>query len=164
MKNIIFILLAIFAFQITSFAKAFDLIVTPSHEEEPVKEEVKLKPLSGKNMLIMISSGELEKAGMGLALGLSAAQKGVSVTIVLGAKALSSAKVSGKQNKFIAKDMTHRELLQEAIKSGAKVEICFICAEALGLTQKDFIEGATIVKSDTIFDAMYQKDTKVLSF
>jgi predicted nucleic acid-binding protein len=55
-----------------------------------------------KKLLIMISSGELEKAGMGLTLGLSAAKKGISVTYVIGAKALNSAKLSGKQNLFLA--------------------------------------------------------------
>lgn len=164
MKNILFILLALFAFNSASFAKAFDLIVTPSQEEEPIKKESPKKLYTGKKMLIMISSGELEKAGMGLTLGLSAAKKGIQVTYVIGAKALNSAKLSGKQNLFLAKQMTHRAILQEALAHGATVNICYMCAEALGLSEKDFIEGAKIVKSEAIFDKMYEKETKVLSF
>jgi len=164
MKNTLFLLLALFTLNTQSFAKAFDLIVTPSQEEEPVKVEKKKPTLNGKKMLIMISSGELEKAGMGLALGLSATKQGIEVTIVLGAKALTSAKLKGKQNLFLAKQMTHREILKKAIENGAHVRICHMCAEALGLGQEDFIEGAKIVKSDKIFEKMYEESTKVLSF
>lgn len=164
MKHILFLLLALFTLQSTSFAKSFDLIVTPSQEEEPAKKESPKKLFTGKKMLIMISSGELEKAGMGLTLGLSAVKKGIEVTYVIGAKALNSAKLTGKQNLFLAKQMTHRAILQEALSNGAQVDICFMCAEALGLTEKDFIEGAKIVKSQAIFDKMYEANIKVLSF
>ncbi len=164
MKNILFILLSLFAFNSQSFAKAFDLIVTPNHKEEIVKKETPQKPLTGKKLLIMISSGELEKAGMGFALGLSAAQKGVAVTYIIGAKALNSAKKEGIQNQFLAKKMTHRQILQEAIKNGAIVQICYMCSKALGLDEKDFIDGAKIVKSKAIFDKLYEENTKVLSF
>ena len=164
MKNILFVLLALFAFNSDSFAKAFDIIVTPSKEEEPIKKESPKKLFTGKRILIMISSGELEKSGMGLTLGLNAVKKGIEVTYVIGAKALNSAKLSGKQNLFLAKQMTHRAILQEALTLGASVKICFMCAEALGLTEKDFIEGAKIVKSDEILNQVYKEDTKVLSF
>jgi len=162
MKYILVLLLTLHSLV---FAKAFDLIVTPSHEEEPVKKEQQVnKPLTGKKMVILVSSGELEKAGMGFALGLSAAKKGAKTTIVIGAKALSSAKLEGIQNKFIAKDMTHRKILQEAIKAGATLQICGMCAKALGLTEADFIKGAKIIESDKIFDKIYEEGTKVLSF
>ncbi len=164
MKNILFISLALFAFNSQIFAKAFDLIVTPSQEEEVVKKEIPKKPLTGKKLLIMISSGELEKAGMGFALGLSAAQKGVAVTYVIGAKALNSAKKEGIQNQFLAKKMTHREILEEAMKNGASVEVCYMCAEALGLDEKDFIKGTKIVKSNIIFEKIYEEGVKILSF
>lgn len=122
------------------------------------------KPLLGKKMVIVISSGELEKAGMGMALGLSAAMKGGDVTIVVGAKALSSARLEGKQEVFKPKKMTHREILKEAMKQGAKVQVCYMCAKALGLTSKDFVVGAEVVKSLAIFNKIYEDGTKVLSF
>lgn len=56
--------------------------------------------------------------------------------------------------------MTHRAILQEAMAHGASVQICFMCAEALGLTEKDFIEGAKIVKSQDIFDKIYKTALK----
>jgi predicted peroxiredoxin len=161
MKYILVLLLTLHSLV---FAKAFDIIVTPSHEESVKKEQPADKPLTGKKLLIMISSGELEKASMGFTLGLSAAKKGVHTTIVIGAKALSLAKLEGIQNKFIAKDMTPRQILQEAIKEGASIQICGICAKAQALTEQNFIKGVQIVTSKNIFDTMYEEGTKVLSF
>jgi len=165
MKYLLFAVITTLTLNTSSFAKAFDLVVTPSHDEKPVKKEPKAdKPLNGKKLVIVVSSGELEKAGMGFALGLSAINKGVQTTIVIGAKALNSAKLEGIQNKFIAKNMTHREILQKAIKAGALVQIYSMSAKALGLGQEDFIKGVKIVKSINIFEKMYEENTKLLSF
>ena len=122
------------------------------------------KPLFGKNMVIVVSSDEVEKAGMGVTLGLSAAKKGAKTTIVLGAKALKFALLKSEQDFFVAKKMTHRDILLKAIANGANVQICYMCASALGLKEKDFIAGAKIVKSIKIFDKMYEHGTQVLSF
>lgn len=122
------------------------------------------KPLADKKMVIVISSGEIEKAGMGMTLGLSAAKKGANVTIVIGANALKYAQIKGVQHQFLAKKLTHREILKKAIKYGANIQICYMCATALGLTDKDFIEGSKVVKSIKIFNKMYEEGSKVLSF
>ncbi len=165
MKHLLFILLTLFAFNVSSSAKAFDLIVTPSHDEEEVKTPPPAdKPLLDKKLLVVVSSGEIEKAGMGLTLGLSAAKKGAKVSFVLGAKALSFAKEQGKQHTFLAKGMTPRAILQEAQKHHATIMICGMCAKALGLGEKDFIEGTKIVTSKTIFKTMYEEGMKTLSF
>ncbi len=163
MKNILFILLALFALNSTAFA-AFDLIVKPSQEEEPIKKSPAKPALTGKKLLIMISSEGLEKVGMGMTLGLSASKNGIAVTYIIGANALKYALKEGKQNKFLAKALTPREILQKAIKLGAKVEICYMCAQALGLDENDFIQGAQIVHSKAIFETLFQENSKVLSF
>jgi len=122
------------------------------------------KPLAGKKMVIVISSDQNEKAGMGITLGLSASKKGADVTIVLGAKALKFALKKGKQSIFLAKKLTHREILKRAIKNGAHLQVCYMCAKALGLTDKNFIKGSHVVKSLKIFNKIYESDAKVLSF
>ena len=160
MKTILFLLFAI-ALQAS---EPITITVTPSQEEEPVQKEIQAPSVSDKKLLIMVSSDEVEKAGMGYALGLSAVNKGIDTTIVIGAKALKSALVKGKQNIFLAKELTHREILLKAIDKGATVMICSMCAQALGLEEKDFIKGVSIVKSAKIFEKMYLGETKVLSF
>lgn len=143
--------------------------VTPKPHEVVEKitkfsQKEAMKPLFGKKIVIVISSDETEKAGMGIALGLSAAKKGAKTTIVLGAKALKFALLKSEQDFFVAKKMTHREILLKAIENGAEVQVCHMCAKALGLTEKDFIDGAIIVKSLKIFDKIYEHGAKVLSF
>lgn len=122
------------------------------------------KPLAGKKMVIVVSSDQNEKAGMGITLGLSGAKKGADVTIVLGAKALKFALEKGEQNIFLAKKLTHKAILKKAIENGAHIQICYMCAKALGLTDKDFIAGAKVVKSLKIFNKIYEDEARVLSF
>jgi len=134
------------------------------HAAENKSTTIDKKPLAGKKMVILISSGENEKAGMGMTLGLSASKKGANVTIVLGAKALKFALNEGKQEQFLAKKLTHKEILQKAMKYGAHIQICHMCATALGLVEKDFIKDSKIVQSLKIFNKMYEDGAKVLSF
>ncbi len=126
--------------------------------------DIDAKPLAGKKMVIVVSSGVIEKAGMGITLGLSASKKGADVTIVIGAKALKFALKKGEQKQFLPIHLTHKEILQKAVKHGAHIQICGMCAKALGLTGKDFIKGAEVVKSLKIFTKIYEDGTKVLSF
>jgi predicted peroxiredoxin len=147
--------------------KVQKLIQKPQEKVEKVtkfSQKEAMNPLFGKKMVIVVSSDEIEKAGMGITLGLNAAKKGAETTIVLGAKALKFALLDSQQDIFPAKKMTHRDILLKAIENGAHVQVCYMCAQALGLTQKDFIEGATIVKSLKIFDKIYEHGAKVLSF
>ncbi len=123
-----------------------------------------MKPLFGKNMVIMVSSDDIEKAGMGIALGLSAAKKGAKTTIVLGANALKFALLKSEQDFYVSKKMTHRDILLKAVENGAQIQICAMCAKARGLKKKDFINGVNIVKSIKIFNKMYEHGTRVLSF
>jgi len=140
------------------------LTVLSLNASETLTTKEDVKPLEGKKMVIVISSGEIEKAGMGMTLGLSAAKKGANVTIVIGANALKYARLEGDQHLFLAKKLTHREILLKAIKNGANVQICYMCAKALGLTDKDFIKGSKVVKSLKIFNKIYEDGAKVLSF
>jgi len=49
------------------------------------KIQKKKKTLSGKKLMILVSSGNLQKAGMGFALALSGVKQGAEVTILIGA-------------------------------------------------------------------------------
>ena len=165
MKNILFSIFALLLLSTHGYTKAFDLVITPSHDEEPTeKEQPKKQDFNGKKLFIMINSSDLQKAGMGLSLALDAAQKGTQTTILLGAKALLFAQAKGKQNKFIALDMTPREMLEKALKSSASLQIYALCASTQGVTKSDFIKGANLIKSEEVLEKIYKKDTKLLSF
>lgn len=164
MKYILVLIMILFSLPNQLLAdKPFTIVVKPTLEE-PKSLEKEKKNTADKNMVIVVSSGDMQKAGMGFSLGSSAAKKGIKTTIMIGAKALAFAKSKGKQNLYLAKQMTHRDILKEAIENGAHVELCFMSVEASGLVESDFIDGAEIVNSQALFDTMYIEGTKVLSF
>jgi predicted peroxiredoxin len=165
MKQFIFLLTTLTLLQTLSFAKAFDLIVTPSHDEEPVKNEKQAdKPISDKALTIMINSESIQKAGLGYTLAIKAAQEGIDTTIILGTKAIQTALIKGKQNSFIVNELTPRQMLQNAIKDGAKVVVITTHAKALGYSKEEFIEGIKLVNSDEILQMIYKEKSKLLSF
>ena len=91
-------IILIFALLFTSSALAQE----PT-EKNSNKKSVKKKTLSDKKLMIVVSSGELQKAGMGFALALSGVKQGAEVTILIGADALKYALTDGDQNIYFAK-------------------------------------------------------------
>ena len=128
------------------------------------KKSVKKKTLSDKKLMIVVSSGELQKAGMGFALALSGVKQGAEVTILIGADALKYALADGDQNIYFAKSRTPRKLLEDALKNGASIQLCSANTEAMGWDEEDFIEGVSIVISTEIFAKVFADGTKVISF
>ena len=139
-------------------------VANESTENNSSKKSLQKKTLSGKKLMIVVSSGELQKAGMGFALALSGVKQGAEVTILIGANALKYALVDGDQNVYFAKSRTPRKLLKEALESGATIQLCSANTEAMGWDEEDFIEGVKIVISTEIFAKVFTDGTKVISF
>ncbi len=164
MKYILSLLIILVSLQTYGFAKAFDLVITPSHTEEEIQKDQKSSTKS-KQLSIMINSHEIEKAGLGLSLGLDAIKQGIKVTYILGAKAVYFAKKGGLQNKFLANSMTPREILQEAIKQGATLMIYAASAKSLDLVQDSLIKGSKIVPYNTVYHLLYNtKEMRIITF
>lgn len=124
----------------------------------------KKKTLSGKKLVVFVSSGDLQKAGMGFGIALSGAKQGADVTIVVGADAIKYALKDGEQNIYFAKERTPRELLQQAISSGATIQMCSANTEHIGLDEDDFIHGVKVVISTEIFTKVFEDGARVISF
>ncbi len=122
------------------------------------------KPLENKKLVVIVKTGDVMEAGMGLALAHSAVKKGAKVTVVLGANAALYPVIKGGQGIFAAKGKTPREMLTAIISDGGTVYLCKTCAVHQGLKQEDLIEGATIVSSIKIFEALYEDGAKSMSF
>lgn len=122
------------------------------------------KPLEGKKLVVIVKTGDVMEAGMGLALAHSAVKKGAKVTVVLGANAALYPAKKGGQNIFAAKGKTPREMLSAIITDGGTIYLCKTCAVHQGLSQDDLIEGATIVSSIKIFEAMYEDGARTMSY
>ena len=124
----------------------------------------KKKTLSGKNLVIFVNSKDLQQVGMGLGIAVSGVKQGANVTIVLGGNTIKYALKEGRQNLYLAKDKTPRELLQSAIKSGATVQLCSANTEEMALDEEEFIDGIKIVISPQIFKKVFEEGTRVISF
>jgi len=135
-----------------------------SKENNSTKKSVKKKTLSGKKLVIFVSNGDLQIAGMGFGIALSGVKQGADVTIVIGANALKYAFKEGDQNIYFAKERTPRALLEEALKNGAEVQLCSANTEELGFDEDDFIEGVKVVISTQIFAKVYEDGVRVISF
>ena len=124
----------------------------------------KKKTLSEKKLVVFVSNGDLEVAGMGFGIALSAVKQGADVTIVIGANALKYALKDGEQNVYFAKERTPRALLEEALKSGASIQLCSANTNVMGMDEDDFIDGAKEVISTEIFAKVFASEAKVISF
>ena len=124
----------------------------------------KNKILSGKNLVIVVSSGDLQVAGMGFGLALSGVKQGANVTIVIGANAIKYLLKEGDQNIYFAKGRTPRYLLQSALKSGVEIQVCSANSDEMNLDEDDFIDGVKLVISTEIFTKVFEEGTRVISF
>ncbi len=124
----------------------------------------KKKTLSGKKLVVFVSNGNLQVAGMGFGIALSGVKQGADVTIVIGANALKYAFKEGDQNVYFAKGRTPRALLKAALKSGAELQLCSANTEEMGLDEDDFIAGVKLVISTEIFAKVYEEGVRVISF
>jgi len=124
----------------------------------------KKKTLSGKKLVVFVSSGDLQKAGMGFGIALSGVKQGADVTIVIGAGAVKYALKENEQNIYFAKEKTPRELLKDAVASGAIIMMCSANTEQMELESDDFIEGTKLVISPQIFAKVFEEGARVISF
>ena len=156
MRQIILIMMLIFS------SNLFALDVKDSNTT--VEKKVKRKSLFGKNLVVFISNGNLQVAGMGLGIALSGVKQGANVTVVIGANAIKYALNDGKQNIYFAKGRTPKALLQDIIKAGAEVQLCSANTDEMNLDEEDFVEGVKIVISTQIFAKVFEEKTRVISF
>jgi len=156
--------LMVFLLLNSSLLSAEDKKVFNPKENNSTKINVKKKTLSGKKLVVFVSNGDLQVAGMGFGIALSAVKQGADVTIVIGANALKYAFREGDQNIYFAKEKTPRVLLKSALKSGANIQLCSANTDEMGLDEDDFIEGIKLVISTEIFRKVYAENVRVISF
>jgi len=117
----------------------------------------------GKNVVIILSSGDDIQAGAGLIMAKMAAMNKANVTVYVAANAVKYA-TKDSFHRFAPKNTTHRELLEAVIKNGGTVNICGLCPKWLNLTNDDFIKGASFSGSLDVFDASFAENTLTLTF
>jgi predicted peroxiredoxin len=133
-------------------------------ESNVTKSTTKKKTLSGKKLVVFVSSDNLQQVGMGFGMVLSAVKQGASVTLVLGANAVKYALKEGQQNVYFAKNKTPRALLELALKSGVTIQLCSANTDQMELDEDDFIDGVKLVISTDIFEKVFEEGSKIISF
>lgn len=146
----------------TLFTTILALFMFCSLSSSVLAEEAPLR-YQGKNVVIILSSGNDIQAGAGLIMAKMAAINGANVTVYVAADAVKYATKSSF-HRFAPKKTTHRELLETVIKNGGKVNICGLCPKWLNLKKTDFIDGSSFSGSLDVFDASFAADTLTLTF
>tara|TARA_R110000796_G_scaffold41234_1_gene102083 strand:+ start:137 stop:541 length:405 start_codon:yes stop_codon:yes gene_type:complete len=132
--------------------------------EAQAQTQIQEQTLQGEVLVVMVKTGEIRQAGMGLHLARAAAKKGADVTVIFGADAVGFPQVSGDQPVFEATGETPRQMIIEIMQNGGDVNVCKLCTVWLELEQNDFMDGVEIVNGQAIFDALYQDDAVTLEF
>ena len=117
----------------------------------------------GKNLVIILSSGDDIQAGAGLVMAKMAALNKANVTVYVAANAVKYA-TKDSFHRFAPKKTTHREMLETIIKNGGTVKICALCPDWLNLKTDDFIKGTSFSGSLDVFDASFAENTLTLTF
>ncbi len=117
----------------------------------------------GKNIVIILSSGDDIQAGAGLIMAKMAAANGGNVTVYVAANAVKYA-TKDSFHRFAPKNTTHREMIETVIKTGGTVNICGLCPKWLNLKNDDFVKGTSFSSALDVFDASFAENTLTLTF
>lgn len=91
-----------------------------------------------------------EKASLPFVLAVAAQVTDVDVVIILQASAVELAK-KGEAEKINAKDlMPLKELLDNYISQGGKLNLCSPCLKARNITREELIDGSVIIAAGTV--------------
>lgn len=118
---------------------------------------------NGKNIVIILSSGDDIQAGAGLVMAKMAMSNGAKVTVYVAASAVKYA-TKDSFHRFAPKNTTHREMLEAVIEGGGTVNICGLCPSWLKLDNDDFIKGTSFSSALDVFDASFAENTLTLTF
>lgn len=109
--------------------------------------------MQGNEKIVIISTIGIEnpeKATLPFVLAVAAQVTDVEVVIILQSSAVELAK-TGEAEKVNAKDlMPLKELMDNYISQGGKLNLCSPCLKARNLTKEDLIEGSIIIAAGTV--------------
>lgn len=118
-------------------------------------------------LFVSINSPHAMTQGAGLVLANTALAQKAQVRVLLcdAAGDLALANQDGiEQTVFKPRDVTPHQLLQGAIKGGAKVEVCALYLPNTGKQPGDLLEGVGPAKPDDVIGHVMKAGVKALSF
>ncbi len=149
----------------TLFAGALALASLAACAQTPAPVPTAVEaPLAGEKLVVFIKTDAIRQVGMGLHMARSAATKGADVTVIFGADGVIFPQRTGDQDVFEATGELPRKMIADIVAAGADVYVCKLCTIWLDLGDDDFLPGVEIVKSMTIFDALFADGARSLEF
>lgn len=121
--------------------------------------------MSGKKILYVVTSGTdtPERNYAPFILATTAVAMGIEATIYFLVKGITVVK-RGEAEKIKLGDFPSlKQVMDQAVKAGVKLEVCEQSCSLLGLGRGDFVESAKIVGAATLNDRILDADA-VLSF
>ncbi len=101
-------------------------------------------------IITTVGSENPEKATLPFVLATAAQASDVEVVIIMQESAVTIAK-RGEAEKIVAKElMPLKELLDNYIEMGGKLNLCSPCLKSRGIPKEDLINGSVIIAAGTV--------------
>lgn len=142
-------------FLIAGFA-ALGLLAGPAQaDEEP------------RDILLLVNSDEDQVQGMAMAMASELAQRDHDVHIILCGEAAELALEENIPSALAPRDISAKELMQEAMSFGATAEVCHLFLPNSGYRQyeeEDLLEDVTVNNPEEQAEMMSDGNTRVISY
>ncbi len=116
-------------------------------------------------LVINLTQNETSRAAMAVFLAEAMmTEKDLHTAIFLNVDGVRLADKNLPGNKYVD-GQTVQEKLQSFMKAGGKVYVCPMCMKNVGgMDEADLIAGAEVATVEALYDALYEYDTRVLSY
>lgn len=135
---------------------ALGLLAGPAHADDELRD-----------ILMLINTEEDQVQGMAMSMASELAQRDHNVHIILCGEAAELALEENIPSALAPRNISSKELMQEAMSFGATVEVCHLFLPNSGYRQyeeEDLLEDVTVNNPDDQVEMISGRNTRVLSY
>ncbi|MBB6055435.1 MAG: DsrE/DsrF-like family protein [Gammaproteobacteria bacterium] len=110
-------------------------------------------------LFINMTTSDAHRSTMAIGFGKSQFERGHQLTIFLNDKGVLIASAANK-----AQFTNQQNMLSELVKKGAVVFVCPTCIKHYGIKESDLLPGLKVSNPDLTGNALFQENTKTLSW
>lgn len=115
-------------------------------------------------LLLILTSGDTQTQGMALVLSAEARRQGAEVRVLLCSEAGKLALREHEAPTLKPRDVSPKQMLENLMQQGAKVEVCALFLPNLGKTQEDLLQGVSAAKPPLIAELLLDQKVRLLNF
>ncbi|KIH78224.1 hypothetical protein GFER_03440 [Geoalkalibacter ferrihydriticus DSM 17813] len=117
-----------------------------------------------QSLLLILTSGDTQTQGMALVLSNEAQRQEAEVRVLLCSEAGKLALKEHEAPTLKPRDVSPKQMLENLMRGGAKVEVCALFLPNLGKAQEDLLEGVGAAKPPEITKLLLDKKVRLLNF